>query len=142
MSKGLALALVVGVLASGCASSEPPKPSAAVYPAKGQTADQQGRDTSECQAWAKQNSGYDPTMETAKGAGIGLAVGAVVGAATGAAAGAATGAGAGRGAAAGAIIGGVGGGVGGGAYKYATSKDGYDKAFAACMQGKGYSVAR
>lgn len=143
MNRSLAVVLVVGLLASACASTDStPKPAVGIYPAKGQTVEQQTRDTNECQTWAKQQSGYDPAMDTAKGAGIGLAVGAVVGAATGAAVGAATGAGAGTGAAAGAVIGGVGGGVGGGAYSYSKSKDGYDRAFAACMQGRGYSVAR
>lgn len=139
MTRTLGIVLIASVLA-GCASTSSPTPGVAVYPAKGQTAEQQGRDTQDCQTWAKQNSGFDPAMDTAKGAGIGAVIGAVAGAATGAAVGAATGTGAGTGAAAGAIIGGVGGGVGGGIYKYSKSKDGYDKAFAACMEGRGYSV--
>ncbi len=131
-----ALALL---LAAGCATSEP---AAIVYPAKGQTSVQQSKDTSECQTWAKQQSGYDPTTETAKGAGVGALVGAVGGAAVGAAVGAASGAGAGRGAATGAVIGGVGGAVGGGAYQYSKTKDGYDRAFAACMSARGYTVTK
>lgn len=31
-----------------------------VYPSKGQTAEQQKKDTSECYAWAQQQTGYDP----------------------------------------------------------------------------------
>jgi len=143
MRRALAMVLVVGLLASACATGGSAQPSSVgVYPAKGQTVEQQNHDVQECLAWAKQQSGYDPTTETAKGAGVGLAVGAVAGAAVGAAVGAATGAGAGRGAAAGAVLGGVGGGVGGGAYQYSKTKDGHDRAYAACMQGKGYSVAR
>jgi hypothetical protein len=133
--------LVVAVL-SGCAASAPPQPGVAAYPAKGQTPEQQARDGAECQGWAKQQTGYDPAMDTAKGAGVGLAVGAIAGAATGAAVGAATGAGAGRGAATGAVIGGVGGTAVGAGYGYTKNKDGYEKAYAACMTGKGYTVSR
>jgi hypothetical protein len=49
---------------------------------------------------------------------------------------------AGTGAAAGAILGGVGGTVGGGAYQYSKTKDGYEQAYSACMQGRGYTVGR
>lgn len=137
MKRNLSAVLVTMMLA-GCASSS--QPSAAVYPAKGQSAERQTKDSNECQAWAKQHSGYDPATETAKGAGIGAVVGAVGGAAVGAAVGAATGTGAGRGAATGAVLGGVGGAVGGGAYQYSKTKDGYDRAYAACMEGRGYTV--
>jgi hypothetical protein len=132
--------IVVLAMFAGCASSTPPQPSVAVYPAKGQTAEQQGRDAAECQAWAKQQTGYDPAVGTAKGAGIGAAIGALGGAAAGAAIGAASGAGAGRGAAVGAVVGGVGGAAGGGAYQYSKTKDGYDRAYGACMTGRGYTV--
>ena len=47
-----------------------------------------------------------------------------------------------RGAAIGAAAGGLGGAATGGGYKYTKSKEGYEKAFAACMTGRGYSVAR
>jgi hypothetical protein len=139
--KGALAATVVVMFIAGCASSGAQAPLAA-YPAKGQSAEQQTRDTGECQAWAKQQTGYDPGVDTAKGAGIGAVIGAVAGAATGAAVGAATGAGAGRGAATGAVIGGVGGAAGGGAYQYSKSKEGYERAYSACMQGRGYTVAR
>lgn len=141
MKREVSLVLAAGLVA-GCATSSSPTQSVATYPSKGQSAEQQAKDTRECDTWAKQQSGYDPATETAKGAGIGAAIGAVAGAATGAAVGAATGAGAGRGAATGAVIGGVGGGVGGGAYQYSKSKEGWQKAYAACMQGRGYSVSR
>lgn len=139
MRREIAIVMCVALLA-GCATAN--QPSAAVYPSKGQSAEQQSRDTTECQNWAKQQTGYDPTTETAKGVGLGALIGAAAGAATGAAVGAATGTGAGTGAAAGAAIGGIGGGVGGGVYQYSKSKEGYDKAFAACMSGRGYSVVR
>jgi hypothetical protein len=137
MRKVVGVMLTVALL-SGCASSN--QPSVAAYPMKGQTAEQQGRDAAECQGWARQQTGYDPGTDTAKGAGVGLAVGAIGGAAVGAALGAATGAGAGRGAATGAVIGGVGGTAAGAGYGYTRNKDGYDRAYAACMGGKGYSV--
>jgi hypothetical protein len=124
---------------SGCASGPAAQPSAYVYPQKGQTADQQARDTSECQGWAKQQSGFDPLTDTAKGAGVGALVGAVGGAAAGAAIGAATGH-AGTGAAIGAAAGGLGGAGVGGTYNYTKSRDGYDRAFSACMSGRGYTV--
>jgi hypothetical protein len=124
---------------SGCASGPSAQPSAYVYPQKGQTAAQQARDTSECQAWAKQQTGFDPLTDSAKGAGVGALVGAVGGAAAGAAIGAATG-NAGTGAAIGAAAGGIGGAGVGGTYNYSKSKDGYDRAFSACMAGRYYTV--
>src|SRR6266568_2756805 len=132
-------ALVFAAAISGCASSEPPKPNVYVYPAQGQTPQQQAQDTSECQTWAQQQSGYSPGTDTAKGAGIGLAVGALGGAAAGAAIGAATGS-AGTGAAIGAAAGGVGGAAYGGTSQYGKGQAGYDQAFSACMSGKGYTT--
>lgn len=130
---------LLAILVTGCASSQP-KPDVYVYPTKGQDAEQQARDTSECQTWAQQQSGYDPATETAKGAGFGALLGAAIGAAGGAAVGAITGTGAGTGAAVGAVVGGIGGGVSGGATQYARSRDGYDRAYSACMSARGYSV--
>jgi hypothetical protein len=135
---GLVLAMAVG---SGCASSGPPAAKTVAYPAKGQNAEQQLFDKNECQSWAQQQTGYDPAKETGKGAAVGGLLGAAAGAATGAAVGAVAG-NAGTGAAAGAIIGGVGGSVGGGAYQYSKTKDGYEQAYSACMQGRGYTVGR
>ncbi len=84
-------AVAFAVALSGCASSGNPQPSVFAYPAKGQTSEQQARDSSECQTWAKGQSGWDPATDTAKGVGIGAAVGALGGAALGAAVGAAAG---------------------------------------------------
>ena len=124
---------------SGCASGPSEQPSVYAYPQKGQTADTQARDTANCQAWARQQSGFDPLTDSAKGAGMGALVGAVGGAAAGAAIGAATGH-AGTGAAVGAAAGGIGGAGVGGAYNYTKSREGYDRAFSACMSGRGYAV--
>jgi phage tail tape-measure protein len=127
-----------GAAVSGCASGNP-QPNVYAYPAKGQTAEQQSRDSFECQNWAKQQTGFDPTTDTAKGAGVGLVIGALGGAAAGAAIGAATGR-AGTGAAIGAAAGGLGGAATGGVYNYSKSKEGYDQAYGACMSGRGYSM--
>ena len=130
--------LVLGSAMTGCATS--PQPFVYVYPARGQGVEQVSRDQAECQAWAKQQTGFDPAMDTAKGAAVGAAVGAVGGAAAGAAVGAATGS-PGKGAAIGAVAGGLGGAGVGAAVGYSMSKDGYDKAYAACMSAHGYAVA-
>jgi len=128
------------VALTGWASME--KPSVYAYPTKGQSAEQQAKDDNECRAWAKQQSGFDPAKDTAIGAAIGGLAGAAVGAAGGAAIGAATGGGAGRGAAIGAAAGGVAGIAGGGAIGYSKSKDGYEKAYAACLGARGYNVQK
>jgi hypothetical protein len=136
----LGLALIV----AGCATTQsaPPTQSAVgVYPAQGQTMEQQSRDNQECAVWAQQQTGYNPGTSTAKGVGIGAALGALGGAATGAAIGAISGD-AGTGAAVGAVGGAVGGGAIGGYRQYDQSQEGYEKAFAACMGGRGYSVSR
>ena len=140
MTRAVGAVVLVAWLSAGCASSS--QPAVAAYPMKGQSPEQQSRDAYACQAWARQQTGYDPGTETAKGAGLGLAVGAVGGAATGAALGAATGSGAGRGAATGAVVGGVGGTAVGAGVGYSRGKEGFDRAYAACMGGRGYSVTR
>src|SRR3990172_1947423 len=109
-------AIVFAVALSGCASA-PATPNVYAYPAQGQTPQQQAKDTSECQAWAGQQTGWDPATSTAKGAGVGLAIGALTGAALGAATGAAVGS-AGTGAAIGAAAGGIGGAAYGGTSQY------------------------
>ncbi len=136
----IASVTIVGFLAalSGCATA-PAQPAMSAYPQKGQTAEQQSRDIAECQNWAKQQTGYDPAMDTAKGAGVGAIIGALGGAAAGAAIGAATGS-AGKGAAIGAAAGGIGGAGVGGAYNYSKSREGYDQAYGSCMTTRGYSA--
>src|SRR5215510_6008952 len=126
-------------------------------PSKGQSPEQQAKDTSECQAIAIQQSGFDPAGAQAAAAPPPSARGERVrGAARGAAVGAAAGAiggDAGKGAAAGAAAGTVAGGVRkrqAGRQQQAQAeqqqaavaqgKAGYDKALAGCMQGKGYTV--
>ena len=109
MKRAVGVVLVM-LAVSACATSEPPRPSTFTTPVQGQSAEQHARDTNECQFAAKQQTGYDPATETAKGAGIGAATGAVGGAAVG------------------------------GGYKYSKSKEGYEQAYATCMSHKGYQV--
>jgi hypothetical protein len=130
--------LVSFAAAAGCATA-PPKPSVYAYPVKGQTAEQVSRDQGECQQWAKQATGFDPGGDTAKGAAVGGILGALGGAAAGAAIGAATGS-PGTGAAVGAAAGGLGGAGVGGGLGYTKNREGYDRAFAACMTARGYEV--
>src|SRR5213594_3037830 len=109
MKKVAGAMLVVAMLSSGCASSD--QPAVAAYPMKGQSPEQQTRDANDCHAWARQQTGYDPGTDTAN---------------------------AGKGAAIGAVVGGVGGTAAGAGYGYTKSKEGFDRAYAACMGGKGY----
>jgi hypothetical protein len=135
-------ALAFAAVITGCASSSgPPAAGVYVYPAQGQTPQQQAADTSACQVWAQQQSGYNPTADTAKGVGVGAAIGALGGAALGAAVGAAAGS-PGTGAAIGAAAGGVGGATYGGVSQHGKGQAGYDQAYSACMAGKGYTTGK
>jgi hypothetical protein len=131
-----------------------------VFPAKGQDQKTQEADETECFKWAKEQSGYDPmnpTKVVAAEADTSLDGSAVRGAAGGAAAGAAIGAIAGdtgKGAAIGAVVGALGGrrsrigqdqqeqqqNVQAASAKTQELKNNYNKAFSACMDGKGYTV--
>ena len=135
-----------------------------IYPAKGQSQEQMDKDKYECYSWAKQQTGFDPMQQPKAtepppqqeaqkgGAGRGAARGALVGVTAGAIAGDA-GKGAAIGAASGAIV--------GGARKrdqqrqqqqaeqqwaeqqaatYSKNRDGYNRAYGACLEGRGYSV--
>src|SRR5438093_140650 len=117
-----------------------------VYPQRGQSPEQQNKDSDECYNWARAQSGVDPGAppppaqagQHARGAVGGAARGAAVGAAVGAIAG-----NAGKGAAAGAVVGGVGGrrrSVAAQQQQQQTTRSAYDRAFAACMEGRGYTV--
>jgi outer membrane protein with glycine zipper len=131
-----------------------------VFPSNNQTQEQLDADELECYKWAMNQTNYDPlnpTKVVAEAADTSLDGSAVVGSAKGAAAGAAIGAiagDAGKGAAIGAVAGGL---RGRRARKYgdaveqqqneqaaaATNQemaDNYNKAFSACLEGKGYTV--
>jgi hypothetical protein len=131
-----------------------------VFPSKGQDKDEQEQDEYKCYKWAKEQSGVDPmNPPEVKAAEVDRSVDgtAVRGAARGAAAGAAIGAisgDAGEGAAIGAILGGLRGRrakvVGdkveqqqnnqAAAAKEKELMTNFNKAFSACMEGKGYTV--
>ena len=130
-----------------------------IYPTKNQTKEQQDKDNFECYGWAKQQSGFDPMAPptasapppqqqapkggVGRGALRGAAVGGIVDGSDGAK----------TGAAAGAVVGGVrrrdqrrqqqveqqqweeqq-------ATQYQGNRDSYNRAYAACMEGRDYSV--
>jgi len=131
-----------------------------VYPAKGQSHQQQKVDEFECYKWAMEQSGIDPLnppkVEAAP-AQTGPTGGAVKGAAKGAAAGVAIGAiagDAGEGAAIGTVAGGLAGRRQGkkaqqqqnqqaqanAANAQQEIKNSFIKGFSACLEGKGYSI--
>src|SRR5437764_377795 len=105
-----------------------------VYPAKGQSSKQQQKDTGECKSWAASQGGTTPPPaqgQVAKGAARGAVGGAVI-------AGVADGD-SGKGAAAGAVVGSVRAGRQKQAQAGAAQQDA-GRAFAACMEGRGYTV--
>jgi len=130
-----------------------------IYPSKGQSTKQQEQDQSECYQWAKQKSGFDPMAEPtattpppAEGAPARPVRGAAVGALAGLAIGSLTGE-AGAGAAIGAAAGGLFGGIrrrhqaeqqqqwaDQQAATYENNRANYNRAFSACMTGRGYTV--
>src|SRR6187549_1624375 len=131
-----------------------------VYPAKGQSRQQQKVDEFECYKWAMEQSGIDPLnlpKVQAPPPQTGPTGGAVKGSAKGAAAGVAIGAiagDAGKGAAIGAVAGGVAGRRQGkqaqaqanqqsqanAAGQEKEMKDSFIKGFSACLEGKGYTI--
>jgi hypothetical protein len=135
-----------------------------IYPAKGQSQEKQDKDRYECHSWAVKQTGVDPSKPSSmapdtaagqpyqpsqphvvKGAARGAALGAVGGAITGSA---------GKGAAAGAAMGGLAGGFRRRDERRQQSAQqqadvqaaqqnqriAYNRAMAACLQGRGYTV--
>ena len=128
------------------------------YPSQGQTPEQQSKDRAECQVWAQQQTGVDPTRPAPQVAAVPAQQGQVV-----------------RGAARGGLLGVVGGAIGGDVGKGAAIGAGvgatkglldrrrdridaeqaqqqalsaqqvglaeFNRALRACMQGRGYSVS-
>jgi Glycine-zipper domain len=128
------------------------------YPSQGQTPEQQSKDRTECQVWAQQQTGVDPTRPAPQVAAAPAQQGQVV-----------------RGAARGGLLGVVGGAIGGDVGKGAAIGAGvgatkglldrrrdrihaeqaqqqtlsaqqaglanFNRALSACMQGRGYSVS-
>jgi hypothetical protein len=151
----LALGYECGMRGTALAQGQP-----IIYPAKGQGQQQMEKDKYECYTWAKGQTGFDPMQagstpqappppqgpggERVKGAARGAAVGAVAGGIAGDA---------GKGAAAGA----AGGAMVGGMKKrdkeaqqakaqqqqgaaLASKQSEYNRAFGACLEGRGYTV--
>jgi hypothetical protein len=157
---GVLLVLVATPIALPVRGAEP-----YIYPKKGQTAEQTEKDKYECYSWAKGQSGFDPMNPDAtvqkqnvekKGEGPGVVGGAAGGAVVGAVVGAIAGD-AGKGAAVGAAGGGLMGGLSKRSrrnqnkqrqkeanqqYSQASkqARASYDRAFAACLEGRDYSV--
>ena len=155
-----ALALSLVLLISGAAAAQ----DLIVYPGKNQSPEQQQKDEFECYSWAKQNSGFDPMQQpratsappqqqaqqggVVRGGARGAAVGAVGGAIGGNA-----GKGAAIGAASGALIGGMRRRdqqrkqqqaeqqwAQQQAAQYQAGRDAYNRAYGACLDGRGYTV--
>lgn len=127
-----------------------------VYPAQGQSGEQQAKDEYECRGWAGQQTGFNPGQpppQAQSGSqGGGIVRGAAGGAALGAVGGA-IGGDAGKGAAIGAGVGAAAGLLRRGQAnrqqqqaqqqanaEYSQRQGDYNRAFAACMQGRGYTV--
>jgi hypothetical protein len=157
VSQRAGLSLVGMLLCAGVALAQ----QAIVYPAKGQTAEQQQKDTGECNTWAKQTTGVDPVAvaqaATSAPAPTGPQGQRVAGAARGAAAGAIIGEIADDDAGEGAAVGAVAGAMHGGAKQRRQGRaqqqqqqqvqqqtkqalDTYNRAVVACLEGRGYTI--
>jgi hypothetical protein len=123
-----------------------------VYPAKGQSANQQAQDDAHCYSWARSSTGVDPAAvasapppasgpavgggERAKGAVGGAVVGGIVGGSSGA----------GTGAAVGVVAGGVRARQNQKAQQASaesskqSAMNTFYRAYGACMEGRGYTV--
>jgi hypothetical protein len=146
-------AFMVAVTSSGPACAQEPY----VYPSQGQSQQQMEQDKFSCYQWAKGQTGFDPMQapqasapppQQKGGALRGAAGGAAMGAAIGAIAG-----NAGKGAAIGAASGGI---IGGArrvqsqkeqqqyaqqqSAQYNQQRSEYNRAWGACMSGRGYTV--
>ena len=116
-----------------------------VYPARGQTPQQQQQDQGQCHGWAMQQAGNPaavppppgPSGQVLQGAGRGAMIGAVGGAIGGNA-----GKGAAIGAASGALLGGFRRMDEQRAYQQAqtNANAAYSRAYGACLEGHGYTV--
>ena len=130
-----------------------------IYPSKGQDQEQQGADEYQCYGWSKNRSGFDPMVAPRAstppprkkapkgGIGRGAVGGAVIGGILGGSSGAKKGAGAG------AVLGGVRRAdqkrqqkqaedqwAKDQARQYNEGRSSYNRNFAACMEGHGYTV--
>jgi hypothetical protein len=123
-----------------------------VYPAKGQSAQQQNKDEGDCYVWARNRTGIDPAAGPVPVAAQAQPSGEILrGAARGAVGGAIisdiSGGHAGTGAAAGAVFGGIRSGVRQQRSQQqavqqaqASGHDQFQRAYGACLEGRGYNV--
>jgi hypothetical protein len=151
-------AFAAAILAAG---APPVVAQSVVYPAGGQTPEQQAKDQAECNAWAQQTTGVDPAVVAQQAAsqpaptgGQGQrARGALGGAAAGALIGGITDSDVGEAAAVGAVVGTIGGGrrqrqqqeqqqaqYQAQQQQAQQAIDAYVRAVNACMQGRNYVV--
>ena len=152
-SRAMIVLIAAATFSAGMAQAADPY----VYPARGQSQDQTEKDKYSCYQWAKGQTGFDPMQQPTASAPPPQQKGGVVrGAAGGAALGAIGGAiagDAGKGAAIGAATGGVIGGVRRNrsnqeqqqyaqqqAAGYDQKRNEYNRAWGACLEGKGYTV--
>ena len=131
-----------------------------IYPANGQSTEQQDKDKFECYNWARNDTGFDPmalpTTSSAPPSGQKKSGGAVRGALGGAALGVILGD-SGRSATRGAVAGGLIGGVRQSSKNtrteqkqsdweqresanYANTRNNYNRAYSACLEGRDYTV--
>ncbi len=152
-TKKVAMLLYLSLLVSGTVLAQ----DFMIYPAQGQSYQQMDSDKYQCYGWAKNNSGFDPMQASAPAAAQqsqqgGLLRGGVRGAALGAVVGAIAGD-AGKGAAIGAASGGLLGGMRRRdsqrqnnqanqqvQQNYNAARRNYDRAYSACLEGRGYTV--
>ena len=111
-----------------------------IYPQRGQSPQQQQQDSIDCSNWATQQTGYRPSASSGSSGGV-VSDRALRGAARGAGLGAiggAIGGNAGTGAAIGAAVGGIAGGIRN--QDEQARRQEFDRAFAACIEGRGYTI--
>jgi len=152
----IAMAFAIGTLALVAADVAEAQNAPIVYPAKGQSSEQQAKDEGECRNWAQQQTGFNPYQPPPSYSGSSGGGEVVSGAARGAllgVVGGAIGGNVGKGAAIGAGVGATAGlfrrhdrkQQDAAASQQATAQYNqgmadYNRAFSACMQGRGYTV--
>lgn len=136
--------IIAGLLASGAAVGQ----DLFVYPQKGQSSAQMDQDKYQCYEWARNQTGIDPVRgspapaQTQSTVGSGIVGGALTGLVIGNVAG---GSGS-KGAATGALLGGLSSGARDNRRRSASqqsasrSQQSYNRAYAACLEGRGYTV--
>jgi len=129
---------LAALLAAGCISQVP---TYIVAPARGQTPQQMDNDKFACNLQAQNQTGYNPDASLTDGALTGLLVGGALGAGLGAAAGVSGGI-VGTGASVGAIAGGGLGATLGGPYLYDKDLNQTQRAYYACLEARGYTLAK